>query len=186
MGIPREIVVNIGGKNYPIVSDDNYLEHIKNGFEPETVGLLRAAAGKSKVILDVGANIGCTALLFGESAEKVYAFEPAQTTYGFLKKNILTSQFKNIFPQNMGLGAEQGEFELTTSLFNRSGAYVSNRTQASTGHVIEKIVIRKMDEVLAALKVSKVDFIKIDVEGFEGMCYAVGRKRFLLHARMSY
>ena len=32
MGIPREILVDIGGKKYAIVSDDNYLEHIKNGF----------------------------------------------------------------------------------------------------------------------------------------------------------
>lgn len=35
----KEILVKIGGGEYLIASDDNYLEHIRNGFEPETVSL---------------------------------------------------------------------------------------------------------------------------------------------------
>lgn len=168
MSIPREITVDIGGKNFTITSDDSYLEHIKNGFEPDMVKLFRAVASNSEVILDVGANIGCTALLFGDLAKNIYAFEPSQTTFEFLKKNISRSGLENVFPQNMGLGVDAGEYTLTFSPSNRSGGFVSNQTQASLGHKVEKIVIRQLDEVLKSLNVSKVDFIKIDVEGFEG------------------
>jgi len=168
MNITRAIKVDIGGKKYTITSDDDYLEFIRNGFEPDTVELFRTIASNSKVILDVGANIGCTALLFGEMSENVYAFEPSKTTFGFLEKNISNSGLKNIFPVNMGLGAESGEYTLTFSPSNRSGGFVSNLTQATTRHTVENIVIRQMDEVVNSLNISRVDFIKIDVEGFEG------------------
>jgi FkbM family methyltransferase len=164
----REVRVNIGGKNYTMTSDDDYLGHIEKGFEPDMVKLFRAVAGDSDVILDIGANIGCTALLFGELARNVYAFEPSQTTFAFLERNISMSGLKNVFPQNMGLGADPGEYPLTFASSNRSGGFVSNQTQANAGHTVEKIVIRRLDEVLKALNVSRVDFIKIDVEGFEG------------------
>ena len=168
VSIDREMMVDIGGKNYTITSDDIYLEGIKNGFEPQMVDLFRSVASDSEVILDVGANIGCTALLFGELSKVVYAFEPSPTTFALLEKNISRSGLKNVFSLNMGLGAEPGESTLTFAPSNRSGGFVSNKIQASAGHIVEKIVIRQMDEVLKSLSVSWVDFIKIDVEGFEG------------------
>jgi FkbM family methyltransferase len=132
------------------------------------VQLFRTLATDSEVILDIGANVGCTALLFGELSKTVYAFEPSPTTFTFLEKNIFRSGLRNVFPQNIGLGAEPGEYTLTFAPKNRSGGFVSNQTQASAGHTIEKIVIRRLDDVLKSLKVLRVDFIKIDVEGFEG------------------
>lgn len=164
----RELTVDIGGTEYIITSDDNYLEHIKNGFEPDMVKLFRTLATGSKTILDIGANIGCTAILFAELSKKVYAFEPSTTTYAFLEKNISNSGVKNVFPQNIGLGAEPGETTLTFAPNNRSGGFVSNQTQASAGHTVEKITIKQLDEVVNTLNLKQIDFIKIDVEGFEG------------------
>lgn len=164
----REQEVDIGGKRFIISSDDEYLNHIQNGFEPEMVKLFRSLARGSKVILDIGANIGCTALLFGELSERVYAFEPSKTTYAFLEKNISRARRQNIFLQNVGLGSEPGEFTLTFAPSNRSGGFVSNQIQASVGHSVEKIVIRQLDEVVKSSNLKQVDFIKIDVEGFEG------------------
>ena len=65
MRVAREEAVDIGGKNCSITSDDDYLERIKNGFEPDMVRLFRAVANDSETILDIGANIGCAALLRG-------------------------------------------------------------------------------------------------------------------------
>jgi hypothetical protein len=62
------------------------------------------------------------------------------------------------------LGNEDSELELTHSPQNRSGAFVSDQTQASAGHVIEEIKIRRGDSFLEG---SEIDFVKIDVEGFE-------------------
>ncbi|BAU12711.1 methyltransferase FkbM [Leptolyngbya sp. NIES-3755] len=161
-------IVEIGGRKYTIRSDDNYVKQLKNRFEPKMAQLFKTVATDSEVILDVGANIGCTALLFGELSKQVYAFEPSQTTFHFLEQNVLQSGLKNISLQNIGLGAESGEFTLTFSPANRSGGFVSNQTQIDAGHVTETITIRQLDEVIRSLNVPIIDFIKIDVEGFEG------------------
>ena len=132
------------------------------------VSLFKTLASDSDVILDVGANIGCTAILFGNLSKNVYAFEPSPTTFALLETNILRSGLKNITLRNIGLGTEPGEFTLTFAPSNRSGGYVSDQTQASAGHTVEKINICPMDEVIKSLNPPRVDFIKIDVEGFEG------------------
>lgn len=163
----REIDVEINGDIFLISSDDSYLDYVKNGFEPEMVELFKTLLEPSDVVLDIGANIGCTALLFGGLASQVYAFEPSETTYAFLNKNVSNSGLKNVALENFGLGDEVGSFELTYSPRNRSGGFVSNRTQASRGHSLESISIRLLDEFVESKGLAKVDLIKIDVEGFE-------------------
>ena len=157
----------IDGDEYVITGDD-YLDHIGYNFEPEMVKLLKILAINSQTILDIGANIGCTAILFGKLSKNVYAFEPSPTAFLYLEENISNSGRNNVFPQNIGLGSEPGESTLTFAPSNRSGGFVSNLTQATTGHTTEKIVIRQLDDVVDSLELQDIDFIKIDVEGFEG------------------
>lgn len=163
----RVVHTKIGGKKYEIASDDNYLEHIKGEFEPEMVVLFKSLIRSNDVVLDVGANIGCTSILFGNLAEKVYCFEPSPTTFGYLEKNVKNARLDRVTPVNVGLGKESGMFELTFSQSDRSGGFVSNVTSASQGHQVEQIKIIKGDDFMKESKVPKIDFIKIDVEGFE-------------------
>lgn len=168
MGATREAVVRIGRQAYTITSDDDYLQAIGPEFEPEMTHLFSALAEGSRCVLDIGANIGCTALLFGQMAEAVYAFEPSPTTFGFLQRNLDRSGMTHVYPRNFGLGAEAGEFPLTFAPANRSGGFVSNQTRASAGHVVEQIVIRPLDAIAETFGDKPLDFMKIDVEGFEG------------------
>lgn len=156
--------VDIGGTEYTIESDDDYLAKMGPTFEPETVRLFQTLA--SGTVLDIGANIGCTALLFSHLADQVHAFEPSPSTYELLRKNVGVAT--NVFTHNVGIGDVPGESELTFARNNRSGGFVSDKTSASTGHVIEKIFIHTLDDTVQRLKLTDVDFIKIDVEGFEG------------------
>lgn len=183
----RTVKVRIGGKLYIIVSDDDYLlytivsdddnlKHIEGDFEPLIVSLFQCLVNDGDIVLDVGANIGCTAILFGDLAQEVHAFEPSPTTFEFLQKNIQRSGHKNIVAHKFGLGAEPGEFTLTFSPANRSGGFVADQTKPSAGHVYETIAIRQMDEVVNALNLPNVDFIKIDVEGFEGSVLRGGQQ----------
>ena len=167
MAIPRETTVDIGGVQYVIVSDDAYLEQFRGRFEPEMVRLFRTLINPSDVVFDVGANIGCTTLLFSELARTVYAFEPSATTFALLQQNVARAERRNVVALNFALGAEAGETTLTFAPSNRAGGFVSDRTQASAGHTKEKISVRRLDDVMASASVGHVDFIKIDVEGFE-------------------
>jgi FkbM family methyltransferase len=164
----REAQVDIGGTQYIITSDDDYLAQMGSRFEPAMVELFNIVARNTTVIFDVGANIGCTSLLFARLAKSVYAFEPSPTTFSFLQKNISRSGLQNVVLENIGLGAESGEFTLTFAPSNRAGGFVSNHTHATAGHTTEKIFIRPLDTVVRSLTLPALDFIKIDVEGFEG------------------
>jgi len=164
----KEALVDIDGKKFQLVSDDDYLDYIKTGFEPDMVKLFNTLVKNTDVVFDVGANIGCTALLFANTARMVYAFEPSPTTFAFLKQNIDRSGLTNIQLQNIGLGDTPGNYPLTFSPSNRAGGFVSNKTRASRGHNVETISLQTLDDITVSLNVPRVDFIKIDVEGFEG------------------
>ena len=155
------VMLDIGGTLHPMVSDDTYLESHGGVFEPDTVKLLRTLARGT--VYDVGANVGCTALLFAAAAERVHAFEPSPSTFRYLVEN--TAACRNVIAHNVGLAERKRRSEITFAAANRSGGFVSDLTQACEGHVTEAIELRKMDAYCK--KLPPPDFIKIDVEGFE-------------------
>ena len=163
----RLVRTKINGKPYSISSDDDYLDHVEGEFEPEMVSLFKSLIQPTDTVLDIGANIGCTSLLFGDLARKVYSFEPSPTTHRWLVQNVRMAKLNNVEPINLGLGKDAGTFELTFAPNNRSGGFVSNLTNASEGHQVEQITIAKGDDFIREHQIAKVDFIKIDVEGFE-------------------
>ena len=136
-------------------------------FEPESVRLFDALLRQGGIALDVGANIGCTSLLFSQRAESVFAFEPSPETFALLRRNLDGAGAGNVSAINAGLGAENETATLTSSLHNRSGAFVVEGERPNEGHRSEAIEIRRGDDVWHEMGEPAVDFIKIDVEGFE-------------------
>jgi FkbM family methyltransferase len=167
-----EVTLDIGRKKYVLKSDDNYLHQFKQVFEPHMVKLFGVIAKGN--IVDVGANIGCTALLFSGLGERVDAFEPSPSTFEILKQN--TGVEPNIFIHNLGLGDRVGRSQITFSANNRSGAFISKGIEVSDGHITEEIELSTLDEFIKNKKKTAVDFIKIDVEGFEVQVLRGGRK----------
>lgn len=167
MGQLQEAVVDIGGRAFTIVSDDDYLVHVGKEFEPETARLFNSLAMPSDCSVDVGANIGCTSLLLGGLTRCVHSFEPSPTTFQLLSHNIVLSGLKNITAHNIGIGSVASESTLTFFPKNRSGGFVSNLITAGDGHVTEVISVQKLDDVVSSLNIASVDFLKVDVEGFE-------------------
>ncbi len=180
----KSINLRIGSKKYQIVSDDDYLPQMRSGlkssfvnliktlikrndFEPKMVKLFQTLIKADDLVIDVGANIGCTSILFGELADRVISFEPSPTTFNLLQRNVKQSGLVNIKLHNFALGSSRSMSEITYASSNRSGGFISNKTNISTGHITEKIEIEKLDEIINILNISKIDFIKIDVEGFE-------------------
>jgi FkbM family methyltransferase len=176
MNSKRILPIKIGDVIYQITSDDNYLDYVKDGFEPQMVNVFKSLIDKDKVVFDIGANIGCTAILFGSLCKVVHAFEPSKSTFAILTENVASSNLQNIYLNNIGLGESCYESELTFSPSNRSGGFVSDQTTASSGHTIEKIKIESLDSYVTPLDISAIDFLKIDVEGFEGHVLRGGRR----------
>lgn len=123
----------------------------------------------SEVIFDIGANIGQTSFnIFHTQKSKglnpsIYAFEPYPRTYQRLKTNITLNANKNIHAYNLGLSTEKGILHMIQHSPSNSGGFrmTNNPTNSISVPVIS------LDEFVFENKLTKIDFIKIDVEGFE-------------------
>ena len=58
--------VRILEKTFAVHGDDDYLDEIGEEFEPDNIALLRLLCDEDSRVLDVGANIGMTALAFSQ------------------------------------------------------------------------------------------------------------------------
>jgi FkbM family methyltransferase len=124
---------------------------------------------EDKVVADAGANIGVfTLYALALGAKKVYAFEAVKETFDLLKRNLaLNHAGRAAKAVNVALGARSGKAALKfnpngegCSMIKNAAAEV-NRGLAYSGTRTVKI------SALDALVKGRVDFIKIDVEGYE-------------------
>jgi len=120
------------------------------------------------IVIDIGANIGyyslVASMLVGKNG-KVIAFEPELKNYAKLCKNIKFSKYSNIIPINKALSDKDGKIKL---FINKNDAS-DHRTYNPAGNrnAIE-INAAMLDTFLSQKDYGcKVDFIKIDVQGFE-------------------
>lgn len=124
---------------------------------------------KSEVIFDVGANIGQTSLniINSQKSKKlnpiVYAFEPYPKTFNKLKTNIALNKSNDIKAFNLGLSTQKGMLHMMQHSPSNSGGF---RMTDDLANSISVPVI-SIDEFISENHISKIDFIKIDVEGFE-------------------
>lgn len=122
-------------------------------------------------VLDIGANIGITTLLFAKHLEggsgRVVSFEPSKSNFQRLEKHVHLNRFKNIILKKMALGHDRGFSSLAEVL---SSNPAMNRIINDTNFYdkkVEKIIISTVDEEISKLKITKINGIKIDVEGYE-------------------
>lgn len=125
---------------------------------------------KGSVVFDVGANVGVSsiyAVLNG--AKKIYAFEPVPETYDILKNNIKLNKLENkIVPINYGLGNDERMKEVRYS-FAGDGMAKINLIEDEVNKKVKNTLIRiiKIDKFVKKYKIRRVNFIKMDVEGYE-------------------
>lgn len=121
---------------------------------------------EGSVVVDVGANLGfmssILSLLTGRSGH-VFSFEPSPRTYPKLVEVIGKNRFENVTPHNLACGAEESQMELFSP--SSSGDASLRPNDAVKGHSFTVRIV-KLDDFLGP-KLDRLDFIKIDTEGFE-------------------
>jgi FkbM family methyltransferase len=157
--------IKISNKYYLVESDDSYLAKIQD-FEPNMISLYELLLPKNSIVCDIGANIGCTSIFFSKKASKVFSFEPSESTFKFLKTNILSNKCTNVELFNIACGSSNTSLKINFSAENRSGAYLSN-DNLTQSHLVEDISVKTLDKWWVENGKPYVSFLKIDVEGYE-------------------
>lgn len=160
-----------------IIYKSKVLVKFKKSFEYSTLQLFSNLLKQGNTILDVGANSGLYSIFYsklvGEEG-RVYAFEPDSTTYSFLHENLKLNGCKNVTTYNCALSNKESIVEMVSyntedlnlKLQGDSFKYMQEVFDGSdaTGNGMKAY---KLDDFEEIRKISKIDFIKIDVEGAE-------------------
>jgi FkbM family methyltransferase len=118
-------------------------------------------------IVDIGANVGLYSLYakFLPNSQ-FYSYEPYKFTYDLLNDNIELNNITNVQTYNIGLSDKKGKTILNVCLshdgLNTMGA---NPLRFNDIHHVE-VEINTLDNIFYNNNI-KVDFIKIDTEGWE-------------------
>lgn len=117
-----------------------------------------------KIILDLGANVGLFAIHVSPFAEKIYCVEPTPSHFNILTK--LTSAFKNIERIEAAISSETGEVDFYEFESNSTMNTLFSRVPFG---VPIKVKSFSLPDLLDSLKLDKIDFCKIDIEGSESI-----------------
>lgn len=131
-----------------------------------------ALTGRGDIIFDVGANRGLFTLQFSEIAGpegKVHAFEPVSATFELLHRSV--GHLRNVILNHCALG----DVEVGVILHRPGGddGQASLRTHQGgswqSGVEVHDFECRMMKLDTYAAHMTRIDFVKCDVEGAEGL-----------------
>jgi FkbM family methyltransferase len=119
------------------------------------------------VIADVGANIGVTSTIFSVIAPcgKIYSFEPSPSAFSCLRETLEVNKITNCYAFNLALGKEGGVFQFYDNPNSASASHLVN--QGTLDEATQSVSVTTLDNFLHENAIDRLDFLKIDVEGFE-------------------
>ena len=120
---------------------------------------------KDDVVFDVGTNIGTISNWFANRTQHVHGFEPHPDNLRMTNDQIVLRKTTNITLSQIALGSEPGTLQLHVKSFH--GHHSLGDTSVSP--TVEKIDVEvdTVDRYCASNGIERIDFLKIDVEGFE-------------------
>jgi len=146
--------------------------------EPYETEILKKEIKPGDTVVDVGAHIGYYTLLFSKlvgPSGKVFSFEPAPQNFSILEKNINFNSCKNVILINKAVGNQPGlaKIHLTPS----TGDFNFVDTKEDKQEL--ELPIITLDGYFSSRGNTQIDFIKMDIEGYEPRALS-GMKNILL------
>lgn len=145
-------------------------------WEPWMHAIFEQFITKESIVVEGGCHIGTHTVKLAKLCKTVFAFEPMPASYALLQQNILLNHLDNVVLSTHGLSNQAGTAHYTWSLKdNIGGSGLSNNPMgqpdwaanpginALPGGAPISVHLITVD----SLHLEKVDFIKLDVEGYE-------------------
>lgn len=143
-----------------------YHVHGRDWFVADSA-ILRRFVEPGHTFVDVGTNLGfvtgIASKLVGSSGQ-VHSFEPSPLVHSKLLGVIKENGWSNVTPHNVGCGEVVSEMMLASPTGSSGNATLTQ--PHNTKGPVQKVRIVVLDDYLAPL-IGRLDFLKIDTEGFE-------------------
>lgn len=161
-------------------------------YNEDLIALLKEKILKDMIVIDVGANIGEITLVTSKLVEvngRVVSFEPVQSIADQLAEHIQMNSLDQVLLHRKGLGKEEiknmpiyqscGQ-DVADENFGLASLYGDKNRQ----ELLEYIHVTTLDRILESEKLTRVDLIKIDIEGGEYDCLLGARQLLEMHHPM--
>jgi FkbM family methyltransferase len=149
-----------GGETVRVLPEYRFI-----GWNPVEYAAFRAAAAPGGVALDVGANVGAYALLFGtwmRPGGRVYAFEPSPGAYDGLRRHVALNGLADVVrPVRAAVSDAEGRAALAGA--DQQGTSRLAHPDEGATEMVETMTI----DGFCAREGIVPTLIKIDVEGWE-------------------
>ena len=147
-------------------------------YSTDVVALLKRELRQDMVVVDVGANIGEITLVAAQrvgGAGKVIAFEPVSLIAERLAEHVRINDLSQVIIRREALGkAGSGRMPIYGScgqdVSDEHFGLASLYGECAGQNPIEYVDVITLDDALASISLTRVDLIKIDVEGGELAC----------------
>jgi FkbM family methyltransferase len=141
----------------------------------DDLDFFRCCVGNNSVALDIGANIGLVSIPLGRHLKSLHGrlicFEPVATNVQRLRANATLNEFDaTVTIIQCALGRTECEMQIGREASGgaETGNALLNPGSANNGEMeLTTTRVRRLDDVAAELKLDRLDFAKIDVEGAE-------------------
>lgn len=122
-----------------------------------------------ETVIDIGGNIGLFSLYaVGCGANKVFCYEPLPENVEIIKRNLRENGICSVVVEPMAVTDKKGSPRLYLTDKDSGNLVFSFNSQGKLSRylMVESISLK---EILGRHKLKKVDFLKIDCEGGEGL-----------------
>ena len=178
--IPSASVRAKSGVLVQLHQDNIYRDiYLYGEYEPRVTECIKRYVRVGFSCLDIGANFGYYSALLGRYAGRegaVHSFEPLPFYYQMAQRTIedngVSSQVRL---NNVGLGAQDGEFVVYT-FPDRTQGTASSNDLGDPGAIPHRCKVTTLDEYADKVGLKSVDFIKADVEGDELSVFRGGKR----------
>jgi len=137
--------------------------------EPTTTEFISNYLKKNMICVDIGANIGYYSTLYSKIVEKsgkVISIEPSPVNFKYLKNNMQLQNFNNFQLFNCACGEKQNIVKFLLDKRANKCMVVEDDFSSDTSSIVT-IPVRTLDDIVIECQIKNIDFIKMDVEGYE-------------------
>jgi FkbM family methyltransferase len=149
--------------------------YVSGTYEPNTLTILRALTPAGGVFVDIGANTGvvsvAAAAWVGPDG-RVFSFEPSRREFERLVENLALNNLSQVVPVPAAIADREGTMPLTIAApgFGGLNTLAGHFPYAGVAtERIEQVQALTFDAFAERQRLSRVDVIKNDVEGAEGI-----------------